>query len=478
MSVAETAGPQATAYVARLCACLALGAGLWFSPCPEGLTPTGWRVLAVFAATIASFVLRPLPMAPMVLLALAILAATGTLPFETVLSGYGAGVIWLVVAAFLLAGAVKRTGLGQRIALLLVARLGRSTLGLGYALCGSELILAPFVPSNTARGGGILAPIVSSLARSLGSRPDVSPQRAGAYLVLVGAHANLVTAAMFLTAMAANVLVVEAARDVYGIEYDWGRWALAGAVPGLASLLLLPLLLLWLAPPTLTDARAAQQAARDELARLGPWTRGEKVMATVLVLLLVLWSTKGYVHDMGAGVVAWIGVCLLLFSRRERWQEVCRSAEAWDALIWLGGLVAMATALRDQGVVAWFSEGMQGQVAGLSGHAVALVLAAAYFYSMYGFSMLTGHVTALVAAFLGVAHAAGAPALLVVPLLAVFSNVCGCLTNYSTGPVVIYFGLGYVGVARWFRVGFVISLFHLTMWLGLGLSWWKFLGWW
>ena len=54
----------------------------------------------------------------------------------------------------------------------LVQQLGRSTKGLGYSLCLSELILAPVVPSNTARGGGILAPIMRSLAVSLDSRPD------------------------------------------------------------------------------------------------------------------------------------------------------------------------------------------------------------------------------------------------------------------------------------------------------------------
>ena len=73
---------------------------------------------------------------------------------------------------------------------------------------------------------------------------------------------------------------------------------------------------------------------------------------------------------------------------------------------------------------------------------------------------------------------AGAPPHLMVALLAPFSNLCGCVTNYSTGPVIIYFGLGYVPAARWFRIGFLMSLYHLAIWLGLGLLWWKLLGWW
>jgi DASS family divalent anion:Na+ symporter len=117
-------------------------------------------------------------------------------------------------------------------------------------------------------------------------------------------------------------------------------------------------------------------------------------------------------------------------------------------------------------------------VAGFSGVTVALVLALIYFFSMYGFSMFTAHISALVGAFFAVAAAAGAPPMLTTALLAYFSCLCGCTTNYSTGPVVIYFGLGYVSAPRWFGVGAVVALFHLTVWLSVGLAWWRLLGWW
>jgi DASS family divalent anion:Na+ symporter len=97
---------------------------------------------------------------------------------------------------------------------------------------------------------------------------------------------------------------------------------------------------------------------------------------------------------------------------------------------------------------------------------------------MYAFSMLTGHITAMVGAFFLVAAGAGTAPLLIVPLLAYFSSLCGCLTNYSTGPLIIYFGLGYVPSPRWFRIGWIVSLFHLAVWLGIGLPYWKWLGWW
>ena len=109
---------------------------------------------------------------------------------------------------------------------------------------------------------------------------------------------------------------------------------------------------------------------------------------------------------------------------------------------------------------------------------VAIVLAVVYFYSMYLFSMMTAHITAMVLAFMVLAATADAPPMLMIALLAYFSCLCACLTNYSTGPVIIYFGLGYVSVGRWFAVGLAMSLVHLAVWLTVGMAWWKVLGWW
>jgi len=229
----------------------------------------------------------------------------------------------------------------------------------------------------------------------------------------------------------------------------------------------------------LVNAQAAQQKAREELKIMGPWTTGEKVMAITFVLLLGLWSTSGW-HGMKATLVAWIGLCVLLLSGTQKWTDMAKNFAAWDALVWLGGLLAMANGLKAEGIVSWFADSVQGAIAqtGLGGVAMVLLLAVIYFYSMYGFSMLTAHISALVAAFFVVSLGAGAPALFTVAIMAYFSNLCACLTNYSTGPVVIYFGLGYVEAKRWFAKGILMSLFHLAIWIGVGLLWWRILGWW
>ena len=463
----------------RLLGCIAIGAAIWLSPTPEGLEENAWQCFAVFAATIVALLIKPMPMGPSVLCGLVVLAAGNVLgetskeSLAAALSGYGDTTTWLVVSAFLLGSAMVRSGLGRRIALGLAVLLGRTVLGLAYAIAAAEFVLGTMIPSNTARGGGVMAPIVNSLSHALGSRADHQPRRAGEYLCLCGAHLNLVAAATFLTGMAANPLI---AKET-GIDFDWGTWLLGSIAPALVSFLVLPLFLLKLAPPELTDAGDARKQARSALAKMGSWTRTEKTMLGVFVLMVGLWASKP-LHGLHTTTVALTGVGILLVTGAEKWKDMKGNAAAWDALIWLGGLISMADALRDLGFISWFAETMKDEVVGMDPLAALLALALVYFYSMYGFSMLTGHIKAMVAAFFLVAVGAGAPPMLTVALLAYFSNLCGCLTNYSTGPVVIYFGLGYVESARWFRIGFLVSLLHIAIWLGVGLPWWKFMGWW
>lgn len=451
---------------------------LWFVPSPAGLSDASWHYLAIFATTIFALLLGPLPLGPLVLLGLMTAVLSGTLDFKSSLSGFADTTVWLVVAAFLLAGAVRRTGLGKRIALILVSKLGKSTLGLGYALVGSELILGPVVPSNTARGGGILAPIVRALSEALGSTPHENPRKAGEYLTLVGAHANLIAAAMFLTGMAANPLIAKAAKQIMDVEFTWGLWAMGALVPGLLGLLLLPLFFYVLAPPELKLSGAAQTEARHELSVMGRWNRAQISMGILLGIMVVLWASSP-IHHMGSAQVALMGVLTLVLLRIQTWKELIEDAAAWDSLIWLGGLLTLANGLKDVGVIEWFQLNVQVRIQsmGLTGIMVIILLALIYFVSMYAFSMLTAHISAMVGAFLAVGLALNAPPMMSIMLLAAFSNLCGCLTNYSSGPIIIYFGLGYVPTARWFKFGALTGLFHIAIWLGPGLLWWKVLGW-
>ncbi|RZH88488.1 anion permease, partial [Staphylococcus aureus] len=91
-----------------------------------------------------------------------------------------------------------------------------------YSIVGVDLILAPATPSHTARAGGIMFPIIKSLSESFGSKPkDGSARQMGAFLVSPEFQGNLITAAMFLTAMAGNPLAQHLASSTSNVHIPW-----------------------------------------------------------------------------------------------------------------------------------------------------------------------------------------------------------------------------------------------------------------
>ncbi len=438
----------------------------------------GLHLFAIFVTTIVGIILKALPMGAVAMIGIAVTALSGTLSIADSMSGFSDVVIWLIVLAFFISRGFIKTGLGARIAYTFMALLGKRTLGLSYGLAATDLVLAPAIPSNTARGGGIVMPIMASLARAYGSHPgDTSARKMGSFLTLTAYQVNCVTSAMFLTAMAANPLAQKLAGDLK-VTLTWGGWALAALVPGLVALLVVPLLIYKLHPPEITETPEAVVMAQGHLRDLGPIKRQEWAMLGVFVLLLVLWIFAKQLGDLNPTTSALAGLGVLLLTGVLNWDDIKAETGAWDTLVWFAALVMMASFLNKLGMVPWFSKTMGGVVAGKGWIAAFLVLALVYFYSHYFFASNTAHVASMYAAFLGVSIAAGAPPVLAALVLAFFSNLFAGMTHYGTGPAPVLFGTGYVEIGTWWRTGLLISFVNIVIWVGIGGLWWKVLGLW
>ena len=350
-----------------------------------------------------------------VLIGMTLLALTGTLTPAKVLSGFSNVTVWLVFTAFLFSRAVTQTGFGTRVGYMFIERFARSPLSLGYSLAAADLVLAPFIPSDTARGGGVVYPVTRSVASALGSEPGPTARRIGSFLMLVSFHTTYAASAMFLTGMAANPLIAEFAYKIGHVELTWGRWLSGSIVPGLLTLAIVPWLLARLAPPELQDMTGARRMAHEELARRGPLATGEKWLVVIMGGIMVGWVTSPW-HGISNTFVALSGLCALLLARVITWDDLLDERRAWDALIWFAPLVMMCDALNENGAIKVLSRGLFGVMSGWAWPLALLTLVVSYCYVHYGFASLTAHVTALYPGFLAAALAAGVP-----PMLAALS---------------------------------------------------------
>ena len=456
---------------------IAVGLIIWFIPVPAGLKPQAWHLLAIFIATILGFILQPLPIGAVAFISLGLAGILNVLTPADILTGFGDVTMWLIVSAFLFAKGFIKTGLGRRIAYKIMGTIGDSSLKLGYAMVLSDLIMAPATPSNTARAGGIMYPIVRSLASAFGSEPGESSRKIGAYLMKTTFQGNCITSAMFLTAVAPNSLVAAMAMQTAKVNLSWGTWALAGIVPGLIALALVPYIIYKLYPPEIIKTPEAKEIARKELDKMGPMSRGEKIVAGVFVLALLLWATSEFTK-FNATVVAMVCVGIMLIGHAIEWKDVLEEKGAWDTLIWMGGLISLAGALNKLGLIAWFAKLVAGGLVGIPWMVALGILLLVYMYSHYAFASLSAHVTAMYAAFLAVAVGTGAPPFLAAMSLGVISALFGGLTHYATGPAPIFFGAGYIPQGTWWKLGFIMSVVNLVIFIGIGGFWWKVVGLW
>ncbi|SRX81964.1 symporter [Clavibacter michiganensis subsp. sepedonicus] [Mycolicibacterium parafortuitum] len=451
---------------------------VYFLPVPEGVEPTGMRMLGIFLGTILGLILQPLPTSSVALIGMSAAMLTKTESAARALAGFANTTVWLIVAAFFIAEGFLVTGLGRRIALQFVIRLGRSTLGLSYGMALTDLILAPATPSNTARCGGVVFPVVASLSRLEDSHPEPeeSRKRLGAFLTLTALQVNVVTSAMFLTAMAGNPVAQEAAREL-GVEISWAGWAAAAVVPGLVSLLVVPWVMSKIYRPTVVKTPEAPEAARAQLHESGPMSRREWIMAATFVLLLILWCL-GEVLNIDATTAAFTGIAILLITGVLTWRNLADNTSAWSTLVFFGVLVGMAAELNQLGVIDWIGETVAGSVDALPWLLAFAILTTVYFYSHYLFASNTAHIVAMYAVFLGAAIATGAPPLFAALVFGFIGSLFGGLAHYSSGPAGVIYGSGYVKTSELFRIGFVMSIVNIAIWTSVGGLWMKVIGVW
>ncbi|RBQ27963.1 anion permease [Aliarcobacter vitoriensis] len=439
---------------------------LWFIPAPEGLSQEAWRFFGIFLAVIIGLIIEPIPAALIGFVGISIVAILGLMgnsgdSIKWALSGFSNTTIWLIFAAFMFAEGYKKTGLGRRISLLMVKYMGKSTLGLGYAVAFSDLVLAPFMPSNTARSGGTIYPVAINIPQLFGSLPDNEPRKIGSYISWVAIASTCVTSSMFITALAPNVLAVGLVEknNIFVAWIEWAKIMLPLMVP---LFLLTPWLTYVVYPPTQKKSPEAPAWAAEELKKIGSVTFKEFLMLGLAILALVLWIFGKELGVNGTTAAICI-VSIMILTNIISWDDLLSDKAAFNVFIWFATLVALADGLKKVGLIQYLNDNVSSIFTDMSLTSAMLILIVLFYILHYFFASTTAHVTALVPVFIAVA-AQIVPSEQLLPftiLLLGSLGVMGILTPYGTGPSPIWYGAGYITQARWWGLGALFGFIYL-----------------
>jgi DASS family divalent anion:Na+ symporter len=447
----------------------ALALGIWCWPIPAGLTKESWHLFAIFAAAIVAVILNSFPLLTASLLAVSAAVLTRTVDPAKAFAGFANQSVLLVVVAFLVANAVVKSGLGQRVSLLVVSVFGRSTLGLGYSIFVTDALIAPAFPSNTARGG-VLYPIILSLAQNSGSVPDEEKnRRMGGYLMFCGMASLSVSSALWLTATSGNPIAVSLAEP-YGVKINFGSWMLAAAVPVLLMIALLPLVLYKLFPPGVKGTPEAPKAARESLRRMGPLTRNEWIVAVAFAFMVTGWVMAGTLK-LSLAAVAFAGLGALLATDVLTLEDINLQGGTLVTFIWLAVLFALSGQLNELGFMGYVGGRLTSLLGGIAWPIAYVVLLVLYVLMHYMFVSQSAQILALFDVFLGVGVKTGVPAPLMAYALLFASSYFSTITPQGGSQNVIFVGSNYLTQPELYRLGLLTTVFCLLVFLATGTPW-------
>ena len=448
---------------------LLFGVLLWFTPLPDGLTLQAWHLFAIFISIILAVIIEATSIFTASIIGLGFVILTHTLTAKQAYSGFSQGFILLIIVAFLIARGVIKSGLGKRIALLIIKKLGKSSLGLGYSIVAADMFIAPAFPSNTARSG-VLYPIVQALSSDSGSKVhDGTRKKLGAYLMMTSMAGLTISSAMWLTAMAANPAGAKIAKE-FGIEISYGSWALTSFAPSLVAFIVIPWLLFKIFPPELKKTPEAPLMAQEQLEHMGAVHKNEYIMGFTFIAMITLWIFSGQL-GIDKTAVAFVGLGVLMLSKIFTLDDLTHEGQALGTLIWFGTLYAMSSYLNEFGFMSWLGAHISNVVMGQSWPIVYVGLVLAYVFIHYFFVSQTAQMLALFSVFLGVGIQAGVPAELLALMLLFATNFNAMITPQGSSANVIYLSSGYIESREVYKYGGIVTLANTLIYLGVGTAW-------
>ena len=308
---------------------------------PATLSGEAKAALFAFALAIVLWSMTGLPAAWVALLAVLVLVALGGDEQDALYDALASDVVWLMVGAFVLGGAITRTGLAGRLTGL-VARRARTVGGVLWSMTLLLLPLSLLIPSTSGRAA-VMLPVYRSLSRAAGDR---SVSRALALLVPT---VILVTTVSTLVGAGSHLIANDLLEEFSDERISFAEWALYGIPFGLAAALVscLAISRMFLGPATralpLTVPTGPQTA----------WSRSERRTAAVTLTMVALWVSES-VHGIEVATVAVAGAVALTAPGIGvlSWKDGVKAVE-WNLVVFVGAALVLGEALIDTGAAGW-----------------------------------------------------------------------------------------------------------------------------
>ncbi len=440
---------------------------LWL-PAPEGLSAAGWHTAAIGLLMAIWWMTEALPIPVTSLLPLVLFPVLGVATIRDAAQPYASPLIFLFMGGFMISMAMQKWHLHVRIALKIIHAVGTRPV----AIVGGFMVASAFLSmwvSNTATTMMMLPIGLSVIALAQASQQKEAGGDAHHFavaLMLGIAYACSIGGMGTLIGTPTNVVLAGFLSETYGYDLSFAQWLLVGLPLVIIGLPVAHFILTRLVfPIRMRTLPGGAEFIRDELRRLGPWSRGEKLVASVFALVALLWITRPLLGKIipglsDAGIAIFGAVLLFVLPVNFKTGQFVldwRTAEKlpWGVLTLFGGGLSLAAAVQRTGLAHWIG----GHLGALQ-HFPIIVLVLMTTIMIILLTELTSN-TATAAAFLPIVASVAVgmhqnPLLLGIP--AVLAASCAFMLPVATPPNAIVYSSGVISIKQMARAGAVLNL--------------------
>lgn len=438
----------------------------WFTPLPAGMEPVALRVCALLALMMVWWLSEAVPLAATALMPLAAFPLMGVMDVDAAARTYGDPIVFLYMGGFILAIGMERWGLHMRIALNIVRVVGSHA----NVIIGGFMLATAFLSmwmSNTATVVMMLPICLSVIQLLMRDRNDAGLRNFATCMMLGLAYAATIGGTATLVGTPPNAVLAGYVSAAYGIEIGFGQWMMVALPIACVVLAACWGALLLLYPNRMGRIEGAERIIEYELRKLGPWSRGEKMVAVIFGTTACLWMGRSFINglfpglalsDAGIAVMGGLAMLLLPVSLRRgqmllNWKEAERLP--WGILILFGGGLCLASAVSDSHLADWVGLQIQS-VVDVSPFILILIIAGSVML-LTEFMSNVATITTFLPVIAALAVAFGQPPLeLMVP--ATLAASLAFMSPVGTPPNAIVFASGHVKIRQMVYAGVWLNL--------------------
>jgi sodium-dependent dicarboxylate transporter 2/3/5 len=310
----------------------------------QGLSYPGHAAIALLVFAVIMWATETVHLAVTSLIILFIQPIIGVESFDSAVIGFANPIIFLMIGGFIIAEAIRKSGLATRLTYTMLNKFGTSPDRSIFVAVFSTGILSAWIENVVAFA--MLLPIIKEIIPLMGvDDPEKGKSNFAKAMVLGASYGSL--AGGFGTEIGTAPNLMAAAYT----NIPFANWMVLGFPLAIIMMLIIWKLLSRIFKPEVSGIVGGNKTISNKLESLGPMKRVEKISLGILLFTIALWVTASWT-GLNSYSVALIGAVLFFVFKVLDWRDAQNGVD-WGLIVFFGGALSLGAALLNTGAAEW-----------------------------------------------------------------------------------------------------------------------------